>query len=349
MRYTCIDGFSGAGGLRLGLQRAGFDVVLSFDNDPRSVETQNKNSDFFTEPALLGDISGFLGGEALRLTNLKKGELFLLAGGPPCQGFSVQRIGEDSDKRNKLVHKYVDLVEELNPRWFLMENVPGIQGSRGKGFLDIILERCKSLGYWLHHKVIDAQDFGVPQRRRRFFLVGERSDHGLSKFSFPIAADANGQKPTVREIIEHLPEPPEDGSDHPLYPYHRRDKLSEINKKRLMALLPGQGREHLPEELLANCHKTDASLIGHRGVYGRMEWDEVAPTITAKFDSFSRGRFGHPEQVRTISLLEGALLQTFPPDFHFAGTKVEIARQIGNAVPPMLAEILGRRIIECSE
>jgi DNA (cytosine-5)-methyltransferase 1 len=349
MRYTCIDGFSGAGGLRLGLQRAGFDIVLSFDKDPRSIETQKNNPEFFSEPGVLGDVSDFLGGEALRLTNLKKGELFLLAGGPPCQGFSVQRIGDNTDERNNLVHRFVDLVEELNPHWFLMENVPGIQGVRGKSLLNGILDRCKALGYWLHYRVIDAQDYGVPQRRRRFFLIGERNDKGLSSFSFPEALDLNGNKPTVRKIIGHLPEPPEDGTDHPLYPYHRRDKLSETNKRRLMALLPGQGREHLPEDLLADCHKTDASLIGHRGVYGRMNWDEVAPTITAKFDSFSRGRFGHPEQVRTISLLEGALLQTFPLNFRFAGTKVEIARQIGNAVPPKLAEILGRRIIECSK
>lgn len=349
MRHTCIDAFSGAGGLRLGLERAGFETVLSFDFDSKCVETQKSNPDKFTAPAVLGSVTEFLNGRALELTGLERGELFLLAGGPPCQGFSVQRIGNDSDERNDLVNKYVQLLDETYPHWFLMENVPGIQGKRGKSYLQDVLEKFEEIGYWAHYRVLDAQNYGVPQRRKRFFLIGERKDKGLSSFEFPKPVAANENEQFVRSVIGHLPEPPEDGKDHPQFPYHRRDRLSETNKKRLMSLSPGEGRENLPDELLADCHKRDASVIGHRGVYGRMAWDEVAPTITAKFDSFSRGRFGHPEQIRTISLLEGAMLQTFPPDFRFAGTKVEIARQIGNAVPPKLAEILGRQIIKCSE
>jgi DNA (cytosine-5)-methyltransferase 1 len=119
-----------------------------------------------------------------------------------------------------------------------------------------------------------------------------------------------------------------------------------MNLKRIQALKPGQGREYLPDELLADCHKIDSSVIGYRNVYGRMAWDAVAPTITARFDSFTRGKFGHPEQDRSISLREGALLQTFPMDFRFIGTKVDIARQIGNAVPPVLAEQIGISIID---
>lgn len=349
MRHTCIDAFSGAGGLRLGLEKAGYETVLSFDLDPKCVETQKKNSDKFIKPAVLGNVTDFLNGRALELTGLRRGELFLLAGGPPCQGFSVQRIGNDVDARNDLVNKYVQLLDETYPKWFLMENVPGIQGKRGKAYLQQVLEKCAELGYWTHYQVLDAQDFGVPQRRKRFFLIGERKDKGLSSFEFPKPVTGDRTEQFVRAVIGHLPEPPEDGKDHPLFPYHRRDRLSETNKKRLMSLLPGEGRENLPDELLADCHKLDASVIGHRGVYGRMAWDEVSPTITAKFDSFSRGRFGHPEQIRTISLLEGALLQTFPSDFQFSGSKVEIARQIGNAVPPKLAEVLGSQIIKCSK
>lgn len=105
--------------------------------------------------------------------------------------------------------------------------------------------------------------------------------------------------------------------------------------------------EHLPDELVADCHRVGADVIGHRNVYGRMEWDSVAPTITARFDSFTRGQFGHPEQDRSISLREGALLQSFPKDFLFAGSKVEVARQIGNAVPPMLARAMGQSLIQC--
>lgn len=345
MIYTCIDSFSGAGGLSLGLIRAGYDVLLSFDNDPNSVKTQNLNSQYFQHPALLLDIEEALQGVLLQRLGLERGELFLLAGGPPCQGFSVQRVGEDDDVRNNLVLRYMSLVEELMPSYFLMENVLGITGKRGHRILKEAIQKASGLGYWVHKAALDAQDFGVPQRRKRVFVVGERQDGLLATFRFPPPTTPSGSRVTVRKAISHLPPPPEDGGDHPAIPHHRRDMLSDLNKERLMVLEPGQGREHLPEELLATCHKRDSSEIGHRNVYGRMSWDEVAPTITARFDSFTRGQFGHPEQVRSISLREGALLQTFPEDLIFSGNKVEIARQIGNAVPPLLAERLGEQII----
>ena len=153
----------------------------------------------------------------------------------------------------------------------------------------------------------------------------------------------------IRDTIGKLPVPPEDGTDTQGLSWHRRDKLSALNIKRIQALKEGQGRDDLPKELRANCHKIDSAIIGHRNVYGRMAWDEVAPTITARFDSFTRGKFGHPSQDRSISLREGALLQTFPMDFMFAGNKVDVARQIGNAVPPVLAEYIGKSIIACYE
>ena len=335
--------------MRLGLQAAGCNVILSFDNDPHCVKTQNSNPQYFAHPAVHAGVDEMLGGKALEVTRLRRGELFLLAGGPPCQGFSVQRIGLDEDDRNNLVFRYMHLVEELMPRWFLMENVPGITGKRGRAVLKHAIDMAVAAGYWVHHEVLDAQDYGVPQRRRRFILVGERNDLGLPTFAFPAPTTPEGRRIRVRDVIGYLPEPPDDGSDHPDYPHHRRDKLSDLNKRRLLALRPGQGREHLPEDLLAECHRVSAAVIGHRNVYGRMAWDEVAPTITAKFDSFSRGMFGHPEQTRSISLREGALLQTFPSDFMFSGSKIDIARQIGNAVPPRLAEAIGARIIECHE
>jgi DNA (cytosine-5)-methyltransferase 1 len=119
-----------------------------------------------------------------------------------------------------------------------------------------------------------------------------------------------------------------------------------MNLKRIQSVKQGQGRDFLPEELLLPCHKVSSSVMGHRNVFGRMWWDKVAPTITARFDSFSRGMFGHPEQDRTISLREGALLQTFPLDYIFIGNKVDVARQIGNAVPVNLAQAIGSEIIK---
>jgi len=351
MTPICVDAFSGAGGLALGLQKAGFDVRLSFDNDPLCISTQMKNAKFFQEShrTLQASIQEMLGGRLLREIGCARGDLDLLAGGPPCQGFSIQRIGEDEDKRNNLVSMFVELINEANPRLFLIENVPGILGKRGRAILDEALARAASLGYWINQKELDAANFGVPQRRRRVFIVGERLDLGLPLFQFPTPNSENGRRRSVRDAIGHLPSPPEDGSDHPEIPNHRRDRLSPLNLKRLAALKPGQGREFLPEGLLADCHKRDASEIGHRGVYGRMSWDDVAPTITARFDSFTRGQFGHPEDNRTISLREGALIQTFPKRYAFVGNKVEIARQIGNAVPPVLAECIAVQLRRCLE
>jgi len=348
MTFTCVDGFSGAGGLGLGLSRAGFLIRLSFDNDELCIQTQQSNPKYFSHPVLCCGIDDLLGGKLFKITGLRPGELDLLAGGPPCQGFSVQRIGSDSDTRNDLVLKYAQLVDEVQPKYFLMENVRGLAGNRGREYLNRILSKTQSSGYHVQVKILDAQDYSVPQRRQRVVVVGEKLKAGETpRFSFPAPTSPLSKRITVRMTIAHLPPPPLDGTDHPEFTLHRRDRLSALNKRRLSALKEGQGREHLPKELLADCHKLSPELIGHRNVYGRMRWDDVAPTITARFDSFTRGLFGHPTQLRSISLREGALLQTFPADMMFCGGKVDIARQIGNAVPPNFAEILGKQIISC--
>jgi DNA (cytosine-5)-methyltransferase 1 len=342
MRYTCIDAFSGAGGLSLGLKSAGFEILYSFDIDQKSIETQKRNSKYFDHHAEILDITQFDPDKTLKRLGLKRGELTLFAGGPPCQGFSIQRIGSDEDDRNSLVFVFVEKMVQLSPQFFLIENVPGITGKRGKRILMDALNYAKDNGYFIHQRLLNAQDYGVPQRRKRLVVIGEK-DTGGSAFEFPTPIKAYK---TVREAIFDLPEPPLDGTDHLEIVHHRRDKLSAINLKRIKSLDQGQGMEHLPEHLLADCHKVGASKIGHRNVYGRMHWDKPAPTITARFDSFTRGLFGHPEQNRSISLREGALLQTFPEDFIFTGNKVDVARQIGNAVPPKLAYVIGKQIIK---
>lgn len=343
MKYTCIDSFCGAGGLGLGLKNAGFDILLSFDIDPICINTINTNKKYFDHSAEVADIADLLNGHLLKKCNLKRGELFLLAGGPPCQGFSVQRRGSDIDPRNDLVLKYGQMINELYPMYFVMENVSGIAGKRGKTILQQLVEYVEDIGYSVHIELLDAQDYGVPQRRKRYIIVGERKDMG-ENYTYPKSLNIHR---TVRDAIGLLPIPPEDGTDHPDISLHRRDRLSELNLQRIRAIKEGQGRDDLPSDLLADCHKIDSSVIGFRSVYGRMAWDEVAPTITARFDSFTRGKFGHPVQDRSVSLREGALLQTFPIDFEFTGNKVDIARQIGNAVPPIMAEHIGRSILEC--
>jgi len=343
MALKCIDAFCGAGGLGLGLKRAGFKILMSFDIDHHCIETINANSKYFGHKAAQADITNMLNGTLLNQCGLRRGELDLLAGGPPCQGFSIQRIGADKDIRNQLVLKYEKLIEELYPKCFVMENVSGIAGKRGKTILHRLIDNAKKSGYVVSVKMLNAQDYGVPQRRKRYIIVGVRKDVGR-RFQYPTVSDGIL---TVRDTIGNLPVPPEDGSDHPDVSLHRRDKLSKKNLERINAIGEGQGRDNLPSKLLAKCHRVSSSVIGHRNVYGRMSWDDVAPTITARFDSFTRGQFGHPEQPRTISLREGALLQTFPMDFQFTGNKVDVARQIGNAVPPVLAEKIGRCIVKC--
>lgn len=342
---SCVDAFCGAGGLSIGLARAGFDVLLGFDIDPFCIRTLKANPELINHRVLEADVRTLLGGKLNKLLGIKTGELDLLAGGPPCQGFSVQRTtGPDDDRRSLLVDDYGALITETEPKFFLMENVLGIGGKRGRSILQRFCRRMVEIGYLIHTATLNASDFGVPQRRRRVFVIGERNEGGgRTRFKWPRPVEL--PPPTVRETIGHLPEPPADGSDHPEHHGHRADRLSEKNKQRIRALRQGQARTDLPEELLANCHKVSAEIVGHRNVYGRMSWDEVAPTITARFDSFTRGKFGHPEQNRTISLHEGALLQTFPSDFLFIGNKVEVARQIGNAVPPLLAEHIGRALL----
>jgi len=344
-RLTCIDAFSGAGGMRLGLQWAGIDVISAFDLDPKCVATQNVNTAWFVPPAEQADIRDLLHGNLLRKTRLEPGQLFLLSGGPPCQGFSIQRIGPNEDVRDELVLAYSELIGELMPRYFLMENVPGILGARGKNYTAVLLGGVRRIGYSVSIKTLNAADYGVPQRRKRVIVIGVRGIDTDLNDVFPVPSTPEGSRITVREAIGMLPPPPDDPSDEPTIPNHVRDRLSPLNLRRLAAVRPGEGRSSLPPELLAACHLRPADEIGHRNVYGRMEWDKVAPTITARFDSFTRGQFGHPDQLRSISLREGALLQTFPIDFRFSGTKVEVARQIGNAVPPLFARALGEAIV----
>jgi DNA (cytosine-5)-methyltransferase 1 len=237
----------------------------------------------------------------------------------------------------------MEFVAALQPKFFLMENVPALAGKRGKAILDEALSFIESRGYRTESRVLDASHFGVPQRRKRRFVLGELTDSPFMTVSLPNGV--LGSAPTVREAISHYPVPPHDGSDHESIRHHRRDRLSSRNLERMAALKGGQGRQDLPDELLANCHRRSADQIGHRNVYGRMEWDSPAPTITARFDSFTRGQFGHPEQDRTITLREGATLQSFPETYDFVGNKVDVARQIGNAVPPKLAKAIGLQIL----
>ena len=267
------------------------------------------------------------------------GKIDVVIGGPPCQGFSVQRRGDDNDPRNNLVLEYARMISEVAPRIFVMENVGGLLSKRGQPYLAQLQNQLGKIGYGLQIRKLTASDFGVPQTRKRVFIVGERVTEIVRGFEFPAPNGMPVQ--TVRDAIADLMEKTEKD-----VPNHKADRLSAINLKRIRAIKEGEGRDSLPSNLQLACHKTHE---GHRHLdtYGRMAWDQPSPTITARFDSFSRGRFGHPVLDRTITLREGARLQTFPDDFSFLGSKVEVARQIGNAVPPMLAEVIAKKVKEC--
>lgn len=332
---TAVDLFCGAGGLSLGFIMAGFDVKYSIDDDERAVETYRRN---LGPHAFVGDVHDVSKSSIEKTIGQSLDDVDVVMGGPPCQGFSVQRRGEDSDPRNDLVLEFVRIVLEVRPRFFLMENVGGLLSPRGRPFLDHLRERCAATGYILHMRKLNAFDFGVAQVRKRVFIVGERCEL-FPKFSFP---EGNGHRPgaasTVRDAIQDLASKVEAE-----VPNHRADVLSPINLERIRSLSEGEGRDSLPPHLQLKTHRNNPTHR-HLDVYGRMAWDKAGPTITARFDSFSRGRFGHPEMDRTITLREGARLQSFPDDFVFCGSKVEVARQVGNAVPPLLAQAIAEEI-----
>jgi DNA (cytosine-5)-methyltransferase 1 len=330
---TIIDCFCGAGGLSLGFKRAGFKSLFAFDHDPACVSTYTSNFGSLCVSADIKDLTKQsiekIVGHAIQPD--------VIAGGPPCQGFSVQRRGSDSDYRNNFVLEFIRLIEEFRPHVFVIENVGGLLSPRGHEIMRLLKARVSRAGYYLHINKLCALDYGVPQLRKRVFIVGELVRSDKPQFQFPSKGSVPGYC-SVRDAISDLVSKTE--SD---VPNHRADILSELNLKRIQSLSEGQSRESLPKELQLNCHVNNPTHR-HMDVYGRMWWDRPAPTITARFDSFSRGRFGHPTLNRSITLREGARLQTFPDDFIFNGTKVQVAKQIGNAVPPNLAFAVARQI-----
>jgi DNA (cytosine-5)-methyltransferase 1 len=341
--HSAIDLFCGAGGFSLGFKQAGFELLAALDNDKAARETYKCN---FNLNPLTNDVSQITSPELLDFAHAKPGECTVVIGGPPCQGFSVQRRGSRKDSRNNLVKVFLDLTLDIRPRFFVIENVGGLLSRHGREFHKYVEHASASEGYRCFVKTLNAADFGVPQIRRRVFMVGERLDEGRSYFSFPIPTHRPEAYITVRRAIGSLPSPPPDGSPHPkVWNHFREARLSPVNLKRIAQIPEGGGREHLPAELALPCH-TNNKKHRHLDVYGRLAWDKPAVTLTARFDSFTRGRFGHPVEHRTITLREGARLQSFPDDFRFFGNREEIARQIGNAVPPLLAKAVAASILD---
>jgi DNA (cytosine-5)-methyltransferase 1 len=330
---SAVDLFAGAGGFSLGASEAGFEVVAAVDKWTPALRTYERN---FEHRVLDCDLAIESPAALRRELGLCPGDLDLLIGGPPCQGFSIQRIGEDSDSRNDLVPAFGRAIEEFAPRLFVMENVRGLLGRRGRPYLDSFIELITGAGYEVEVHEVNARDYGVPQARKRVFVCGVRNDS--PGFVFP--EPTHPEPVSVWDAIHDLPSRPLDLSPDPSDALHRRTRLSDLNKERLRHIPPGGGFEDLPKHLRVRCHRQGAAKIGHRYVYGRLDPEVPAGTITARFDSFTRGKFAHPFEDRNITLREGARLQTFPDTHEFVGTQEEIAALIGNAVPPRLATVV---------
>ena len=324
-KHIAIDLFSGCGGLTLGLKQAGFNVIGAVEIDPLAAETYSANH---PEVKLWEtDIRKLKGPEMLRALGLERGQLYLLAGCPPCQGFSSMRTHNGKkrirDERNDLVFDYLRLVKMFLPKTVMLENVPALAKDRRMKELKTELEH---LGYNSNGTplVLNTADYGVPQRRRRMILVCSR----IGEVQLPKGAD---ERRTVRDAIGGMPLPGKSG-----------DPLHDIKEKRdpkiveMIRLIPknGGGRTDLPLKYRLPCHKRLPG--GFKDVYGRMKWEDVSPTITGGCVSPSKGRFLHPSQNRAITLREAALLQTFPKNYHFSLKKGKqgVALMIGNALPP---------------
>ncbi len=344
--YNYIDSFSGPGGIALGLNRAGFNSVLSFDYDKKAVETHQNN---LPGQCIVADASKLTLEHISQLTDLAKGELDLFAGGPPCQGFSKQKRGaQKGDSRNSLVSEYIRLVFKLQPKIFFFENVAIFGQKRGKKYVDEMHSKLSE--YIITSHFYNSADYGLAQCRQRFVAVGVRKD--LDAFFYPPKPTVD-KFLTVGDVLKDFPEPPLDYTVHPNLPNHQRAKVSELNIKRFSFVPQGGGWQDIPMELRLECHKkADIKSGGWPDVYGRLVWDGQCPTITGGFDSFTRGRYGHPLHDRPLTPREAAKLQGFPDEFKFYGTRGDARSQIGNAVPPPLAEAIGaeiRRTLLCAD
>jgi DNA (cytosine-5)-methyltransferase 1 len=337
--YLCVEAFSGPGGMSLGLEMAGFKLGIAFDYDGQAVATHNRNLGSRCKQADAREITGK---DLLKQLGIKKGELSLLAGGPPCQGFSKQKRGAHlGDDRNNLIFDYIRIVEEMSPKFFILENVAIFGQKRGKQYLEALAVKLNK--YKLYPHFYNSADYGLAQTRQRFVCVGKRSD---CKASFRVPSPTTDKWRTVGEVIGDLPEPPEDYSNHPDFPNHQRARVTEINIRRFSHVPQGGGWQDIPLGLRLDCHKNaDPKSGGWPDVYGRLRWDGQCPTITGGFDSFTRGRYGHPLRDRPITPREAARLQGFPDSFVFEGTRADIRSQIGNAVPPPLARAVASEVL----
>ena len=326
-----IDLFCGAGGLSVGLKQAGFNVIAGIEIDSAAAETYKLNH---KDHKLYNTDIKKLDPYAMMLElKIKPGELDLLAGCPPCQGFSSHRTRNKTssvdDHRNDLVFEYLRFVKAFLPKTIMMENVPALAKDNR---MEKVKSELSKIGYLINDnsiKIKDTSSFGVPQRRKRMILQASM----LGAIPEPQKIK---QTKTVRDAIGHLPNPGNSGDELHDLPYKMSERIKEM-----VSLIPKDGgsRSDLPMKYWLQCHIKSPS--SYTDVYGRMAWHQVAPTITGGCVSPSKGRYLHPTQNRAITLREAALLQTFPKNYKFSLMKGKdsVALMIGNALPPKFIKI----------
>jgi len=336
----CVDVFCGLGGLTHGLAKGGVRVSTGIDLDPECRFPYEANNE---AKFLEMDVAKVSGDQLRSLWG--KGRHTLLAGCAPCQPFSTygRQKGRNPTSKGQwdLVLDFGRLIREAQPQLITMENVPQLVNH------NVFTELLKSLhGYHVCWEIIDCVDLGVPQTRKRLVLLASRL--GPVKLGIPRTGDLD-RKATVREAVSSLL-PLRAGESDPEDPLHSACKLSDLNLLRVRASRPGGTWRDWDKSLLAKCHRKISGET-YPSVYGRMEWDEPAPTITTQCFGYGNGRFGHPEQDRAITLREAALLQTFPRSYRFLpqGAKVRysvLGRLIGNAVPVRIGEFVAKNLLK---
>lgn len=344
MALRAVDFFCGAGGMSYGLQQAGIKVLAGIDSSPDCKETYTSNvagAQYIQE-----DICRLSAPELGRMLSLEKDcSDLVFAGCSPCQFWSKIRTNKKkSEETAHLLKQFQKFIRHFRPGYVIVENVPGLYKRTNESVLPEFLKFLSRLGYAFSDGVINANHYGVPQNRMRYLLVATRR---FDKADLPSAAFNEGL--TVKNFIGRKNGfPPIPAGHRDSSPFlHTAAALSEANLQRIAITSKSGGDRRAwkdNKELQINAYEGRDNIF--RDVYGRMYWDRPAPTITTRFNSFSNGRFGHPEENRAISLREGAVLQTFPKDYLFFGTSMSgIARQIGNAVPPELAKRIGQHLI----
>lgn len=362
---TVIDLFCGAGGLSEGFRQAGYHVLAGNDFFEAAGDTfsaTHREAKF-----LPGPIQNYSTGDFLNAARLAPGELDVLVGGPPCQGFSVYNHQRGlHDERSSLYREYLRIVDGLKPNWVVLENVTGMTSAGGGAAVEAILGGLRNLGYSVERQILKAEEFGVPQERRRIVFIGNRiglpiefpqPTHGGGKLPVATVHHAIGDLPALkngedRGIVAYATEPQSNfqremrGGLNCVY-NHAAAKLSRVNLDRLEHIPQGGSWRDIPRDLLPEGMKR-AKRSDHTKRYGRLSWGGLASTILTKCDPHW-GAYFHPEQDRTVTVREAARLQSFPDWFEFKGSRTDQYIQVGNAVPPLLGRAIARSILAVAE